>query len=129
MRPLPNPSPLTQPFWDAARDGHLVRQVCRACGKSFFSPQVACPGCLSEVWDWVPSSGRGEVYSRTVVHRAPSAGFEIPYVYAVIDLEEGWSMMANVIGCDTAEVAIGMPVTVTFVDLGSIVLPAFEPAR
>ena len=128
MRPLPTPSDLTRPFWDAAREHRLVRQVCRACGRNFFSPQIACPSCLSEAYDWVTSSGRGEVYSRTVVHRAPSPGFEVPYVFAIVELEEGWSMLANVIGCAVADATIGLPVRVTFVDVGATTLPAFEPA-
>jgi len=127
MRPLPTPSELTRPFWDAAREHRLVRQVCRDCRTSFFSPQIACPACLSEAYDWVPSSGRGEIYSCTVVHRAPSPGFDVPYVFAIVDLEDGWSMLANVVGCEVAEATIGLPVRVTFLDFDEITLPAFEP--
>ena len=59
----PKPSWLTQPFWDAANRHVLVRPVCTACGTNFFSPEVACPSCLSEAWTWEPSSGEGEIYS------------------------------------------------------------------
>jgi uncharacterized OB-fold protein len=127
-RPLPSPSELTQPFWDAAARGVLVRPVCDRCGASFFTPQVCCPSCLSEQWSWVQSAGRGAVYSATVCHRAPEPGFDVPYVLAIVDLDEGWDMLSNVVGCAPAEVAIGMRVRVAWESLGDgIVLPVFEP--
>src|SRR5438105_14741017 len=85
---------LTAPFWAAAAGRVLVRPVCADCGRNFFSPQIACPACLSENWSYLPSSGRGTVYSATVVHKAPSPDFDVPYRLAVVELEEGWSMLA-----------------------------------
>lgn len=105
-------SSLTAAFWDAARLGTLVRPVCSACGKNFFSPQIACPRCLSRQWTYEPSSGRGTVYSATVVHRAPYPGVTAPYRLAIIDLEEGWSMLATVDGDPQQPLAIGTPVQV-----------------
>jgi uncharacterized protein len=105
-------SPLTAGFWAAAREGTLVRPVCSACGKNFFSPQIACPRCLSQEWTYQPSSGRGTVYSATVVHRAPYPGVTAPYQLAIIDLEEGWSMLATVDGDPRRPLAIGTPVQV-----------------
>ncbi|MGQ0631203.1 MAG: Zn-ribbon domain-containing OB-fold protein [Sporichthyaceae bacterium] len=113
---------LTAPFWAAARSGVLVRPVCRDCGGSFFSPQIACPQCLSENWAYERSSGRGTVYSVTVVHKAPSPEFEVPYVLAVVDLDEGWSMLANLV--DSAP--IGTPVELTWIERGERALPAFR---
>lgn len=126
---MPEPSALTAGFWRAARDHVLVRPVCARCGRSHFTPQVACPHCLSTEWDYRPSSGRGSVYSFTVVHRPPGPGFDPPYVMAIVDLDDGWSMLTNVIGCDVHEVRIGQPVTVRFEDLTSnVALPVFVPA-
>ncbi|HEX5191965.1 MAG TPA: OB-fold domain-containing protein [Solirubrobacteraceae bacterium] len=105
-------SPLTAGFWDAAAHRTLVRPVCAACGKNFFSPQIACPRCLSEEWVYEPSSGRGTIYSATVVHRAPYPGVTAPYRLAIVDLEEGWSMLATVDGDPLAPLAIGTPVRV-----------------
>jgi uncharacterized OB-fold protein len=105
-------SSLTAEFWDAAREGKLVRPVCSACGTNFFSPQIACPNCLSQEWSYEPSSGRGTVYSATVVHRAPYPGVTAPYQLAIIDLEEGWSMLATVDGDPLAPLAIGTQVRV-----------------
>lgn len=116
---------LTAPFWAAAEQRVLVRPVCADCGRSFFSPQIACPACLSENWSYVPSSGRGTVYSATVVHKAPSPDFEVPYRLAVVELEEGWSMLANLIGT-AAPTASGVPVEVTWVERAGRTLPAFR---
>jgi uncharacterized OB-fold protein len=120
-------SDLTAPFWAAATGGVLVRPVCRSCGRNFFTPQVACPSCLSEDWDYTPSSGRGTVYSATVVHKAPSAGFEVPYSLAVVDLEEGWSMLANLLPTEDGGVAaIGDPVELVWIERDGRRLPAFR---
>jgi hypothetical protein len=67
------PSWLTKPFWDAAANSRLVFPRCSACLASFFSPQIACPSCLSEAWAWETSSGRGVIHSAATVHRPPDA--------------------------------------------------------
>lgn len=134
LRPRPDPSPLTEPFWAAARERRLVRPYCGACDQSFFTPQLACPRCLSTEWEYRESSGRGTVYSATVVHRAPYPGFTSPYHVAIVDLDEGWSMLSNLVGpavteCpDPAEpVPIGTPVVVDWLPLDErIVLPVFR---
>jgi hypothetical protein len=118
---------LTAEFWAAAARRELVRPVCADCGRSFFTPQVACPGCLSENWAYRVSSGRGAVYSATVVHRAPSPGFEVPFRLGVVDLEDGWSMLANLVdGPGERLPAIGAPVEVTWIERGGRTLPAFR---
>lgn len=125
-RPLPSPSALTQPFWDAARNGTLVRPVCNSCGLSFFTPQVICPGCLSADWTYQPSSGKGTVYSATVVHRPPSPDLTAPYEIAIIDLEEGWSMLANIHNDTTTTTPIGASVEVVWTRIDdSWIFPEF----
>jgi uncharacterized OB-fold protein len=129
-RPGPSPSDLTAPFWEHAARRELVRQRCDVCGSSFFTPKMACPFCLSVKWTWVPSAGQGSVYTYTVCHRAPAPGFDVPYVLAVVDLSEGWSMLTNIVGCDPVDVSIGMKVQVAWLELDpSTVLPVFEPRR
>jgi uncharacterized protein len=124
------PSSLTAEFWDAARDRTLVRPVCSDCGKNFFSPQIACPRCLSLQWTYQPSSGRGTVYSATVVHRAPYPGLTAPYRLAIIDLEEGWSMLATVDGDPHQPLAIGTPVQVGWSQtVDGQVIPMFSVVR
>jgi uncharacterized OB-fold protein len=128
-RPRPDPTALTRPLWDAAREHRLVRQVCDDCGRNVFTPQIACPACLSTALSWRESSGRGTVYSATVVHRAPYPGFTSPYHVAMVDLEEGWTMLSNVLGTGEHPVAIDTPVAVDWLQLDDeITLPVFRPA-
>ena len=108
------PSELTRPFWDAVRDGRLIVQRCSACEKTFFRPEVACPHCFSTEWRWVESSGRGTLYSFSIVQRAPSPAFKAPFIFAAIDMEEGWTMFSNVIGLEPGEAKIGMKLQVSF---------------
>jgi hypothetical protein len=127
-RALPVPSGLTSEFWEAARDHRLVRPVCSSCGRSHFTPQVACPHCLSTQWSYQPSCGTGAVYSHTTVHRPPGPGFDPPYVLAIVDVDDGWSLLTNIVDCPPEAVHIGQRVSVRFVDLGDRVsLPAFAP--
>lgn len=127
-RPLPRPSELTRPFWEAARDHRLVRPYCAACDGSFFPPALCCPGCLDEGWVWTASNGIGEVYSYTTVNRAPSPGFDTPYVIGVVDLEPGFSMMTNLVGDAAEHATVGMSVMVSWLDQGEITLPVFVVA-
>jgi hypothetical protein len=112
-RPRPRPSRLSQVFWDGTRQGLLLLQRCGECGRFRWTPQLACPACLSERFEWRPASGRGTLYSYTIVHRAvdPTA-FHVPYVLAVVRLEEGPHMLTNVVDCPPAALRIGMPLEV-----------------
>ncbi|MGE0742399.1 MAG: Zn-ribbon domain-containing OB-fold protein [Hyphomonadaceae bacterium] len=123
------PTELTQPFWDAARAGKLLVQHCRACARKFFRPEIACPHCRSREWDWVESNGRGKLYSFSVMHRSPSPAFKAPFIFAAIEMEEGWSLFSNLIGLDIDEAAIGMPVEVCFHAVSDdLTVPLFRPA-
>jgi len=129
-RPVPVPSELSEPFWDAARRGDLVVPYCPSCELRFFVPEPACPGCLASDWHYVASTGRGTVYSLTVVHRAPGPGFEAPFALAVIDLDDGATLLSHVDAGDPEAVAIGMRVRVDFRPLtDEITLPCFVPER
>jgi uncharacterized protein len=123
----PNPSSLSSPFWEAAAKGILVRPLCNRCNKSFFTPQIACTHCLSEDWRWEPSGGEGVIDSAVVVHRPPQAGIPVPYVLASVLLDEGWTMLSNVVHCDPHEATIGRRVRVVFDQrAGDQVIPCFE---
>jgi uncharacterized OB-fold protein len=126
-RPSPTPTALSAPFWEAAARDTLVRQVCGACGWNFFTPRLACPNCLSEAWSWEESSGQGTIYSFTVCHRQPVPGFTVPYVLAIVELDEGWAMLTNVVECEPADVHIGDPVEATWLSLADgLRLPVFR---
>lgn len=121
---------LTEPFWSAAAGRRLVRPVCDRCARSFFTPQAACPFCQSLEWTYRLSSGRGSVYTFTTVHRAPVPGRAVPYVVAIVDMEEGWQMLSNLVDCEPEAVAFGLPVEVTWSeDPAHGPLPVFRPAR
>lgn len=126
-RPLPHPSELTQPFWDATKEHKLVMQRCSKCKDWVWLPQLVCRRCLEDTLEWTPTSGRGTVYTYVVMHRATLPSFTAPYVIGVVELEEGARFFTNIVGCDPKDVKIGMPVEVAFSDQGSVSLPEFRP--
>lgn len=129
-RPLPSPNPLTAPYWDAAARGEFMLPRCAACGKFHFYPRATCPHCGADKLAWQAVSGKGEVYSFTIVQRAPSKGFEalVPYVVAVVALAEGPHLMTRLIDVPPDAVHIGMPVAVAFEPQDEQTrLPVFRP--
>jgi len=126
--PHPQPDDVTQPFWDGIAAGRLRLQRCRACGRHVFYPRAVCPHCTSGELEWVDASGRGSVYSFSVVHRAPP-GFaaDAPYAVALVDLDEGVRMMTRLVDVALDDLAIGQPVEV--VVEGDPALPYFRPAH
>jgi uncharacterized protein len=127
-RPVPVPTSLSRPFWEAARRGELMIPCCTMCGTRFFIPEPACPACMASEWEYEPSTGHGTVYSVTVVHRAPGPGFELPFALAVIDLDDGGTMLTHVVGIEPDEVSIGLRVQVHFQKYTEeITLPYFIP--
>jgi len=127
-RPLPEPSRLSKPFWDGCRVHHLVVPRCDECGTRFFGPEVVCPTCWSRSWRWVESPGTGTVYSFSVVYRPGHPSLEVPYVLASVDLDDGWTMLTNIVDCPPEEVRIGAAVGVRFEDVtDEISLPMFAP--
>ncbi len=129
-----NDNELTTPFWEACARGILVRPVCDACGTNFFTPSLVCPACQSTEWAYQPSSGLGRVYSYTTVHRGPDSTWEVPYVLAIIDMSEGWTMLSQLVITPPDEASprdvIGLDVKVVFVPENRPphrVLPMFTP--
>ena len=116
MKPLPQPNPTTRHFWAGCAAGRFEIQSCRRCGHRQFPPRLACAACHGTELEWQNSSGRGTVYSYTVVHRAPLEAFkaDVPYVLAIIELEEGARAMMNVRDVDPAAMQIGLPVEIFF---------------
>jgi uncharacterized OB-fold protein len=130
-KPLPHVDEESRGFWEALARHELYFQRCRACGTKRFYPRALCPACLSSATEWVRASGRGTVYSFTVTYQNQAPGFreELPYVLAIVELEEGVRMMTNVVGCAPEAVRVGMPVEVVFEDVTpEVTLPKFRPA-
>jgi uncharacterized protein len=129
-RPLPRPTDLSRPFWDAAKQHELCVQQCTSCRKHVFYPRYSCPHCGARELEWVRVSGRATVYSYTVARRPTHAAFadRVPYVIAIVELDEGPRMTTNVVGCPPDDVHIGMAVQTSFEDVDDeITLVNFEP--
>ena len=130
-KPLPSVVGETRPYWDSCRRGELVIQRCDKCSEYQFYPRGICANCWSNDIKWVRASGRGTVWTYTVTYQNRTQGFtqEIPYVLALVELEEGVRMFSNIVECNPREVTIGMPVEVTFVQATDrISVPYFKPA-
>jgi uncharacterized OB-fold protein len=130
-KPLPHPTPLSRPFWDGTKVRELRLQRCRACGAYRFPPVVLCRECLAEDHEWVATSGSGTVYSFVIQHRPATPAFigDLPYVVAIVELDEGPLMLTNLVDCAHADIEVGMRVEVTFVDASDdITLYPFKPA-
>ena len=125
--PVPHASgQLSLPFWQGCQSGELRYQHCEACGVPNFPPTEHCRQCLSAELRWERSSGLGEIYSWTVVHRPVTAEFEPPYAPAIVTLDEGYQMLTNIVGVVPEDLAIGMRVQVQFHAVGGeVTLPYF----
>lgn len=129
LKPLPKPSPTSRPYWEAARRHELQLQHCGACGGYIYYPRPRCPNCMSDNLKWERVSGRGKLYSYTVVRRASTRSFaDAPYVLAIVELDEGPRMTTNLIA-PPDQLKIGMPVAVHFDDVTpEHTLVKFKPA-
>jgi uncharacterized OB-fold protein len=106
--PAPNPAPETQAFWDAAARGKFLIRRCTACGRAHWYPRSTCPFCWGDT-EWVEATGRGRIYSYSVMRRAPE-----PYAIAYVTLEEGPTMLTNLVDCDFGALAVGQQVRLKF---------------
>ena len=122
--PAPQVNPETQPFWDAAAQGTLMFKKCRSCGQAHHYPRALCPFCFSDQTEWLAASGRGTIYSYSVMRRVPA-----PYAIAYVTLEEGPTMMTNIVDCDLDAIRVGQMVKVAFKPTdGGPPVPMFTPA-
>ncbi|MBV8951438.1 MAG: Zn-ribbon domain-containing OB-fold protein [Actinobacteria bacterium] len=128
---LPAPDNETRPFWDAAREHTLLIQRCGACGRHQFYPRPFCKVCWSDEVEWVEASGRGTLYTWSVVHvnDLPPFPDRVPYVAAIVELDEGPRMMTNIVDCELDALRAGLPVEVTFRPAtDEITIPVFRPS-
>ena len=128
-RPLPALDPTSEPFWRAADRGELVIQRCPACGARQFYPRPLCVACGGTP-EWEVASGRGVVYTYTVVRQFGGEPFrsELPYVVAMVELDEGVRMLGNVTDCDPEQVHVGLEVEAwAWAAEGGIAVPFWRP--
>jgi len=127
-RPRPAISDDTRFFWEGASGKELLVQRCTSCATLRHPPRPMCANCRSLEWEPAPMSGRGSVYSFVVHHHPPVPGFDLPFVVALVELEEGVRMVSNLTGVTPEEVSIGMPVEAEFVPVDDeLTLPLFAP--
>lgn len=130
-KPLPVADPGTEFFWSEARQRRLTIPRCLDCGRHHFYPRALCPHCHSERLEWARISGRGTIYSYTIVRRAPGPAYaaDIPYAVVLIELAEGPRMLSSLVTPDVEGVRVGDAVEVVFDAVtDEITLPRFRPA-
>lgn len=123
FRSLTAAAPEIRPFWEAARRGKLLLAHCTACDRPHWFPRVVCPLCSSCDIEWREASGRGTVYSVSVARRATP-----PYALAYVTLDEGPTMLTNIVDCDVDGIVIGQKVKVVFMERAdALPAPMFTP--
>lgn len=117
-------NPENQAFWAATKAGKFLLKHCKACGTAHYYPRATCPYCRSAETEWKDSSGRGVIYSFTIMRRAA-----VPFIVAYVTLEEGPTIFTNLIECDAEKLAIGGRVTAAYLaGEDGLVRPVFKPA-
>ncbi len=118
----------SRPYWEGLANGELRIQRCKTCAQAIFYPRAMCPHCHSDQLEWIVASGKGTIYTYTVAHQAfgPFAA-DVPFVVALVELEEGVRMMSRVVDAPSERVTIGAAVSVTFESIGDeLTLPYFR---
>lgn len=131
-RPLPLITELSKRFYDGCREGKLQYQQCKECKEVVFFPKAHCSNCMSSDLDWKTSSGRGKIYSFTVTYDAAPPEFMpyVPFVLAIVNMDEGFSILSNIEECDFEDLQCDMPVVVKFDPITpEVTLPKFIPAN
>jgi uncharacterized protein len=126
MRKIPAPRvlPETQAYWTAADQGRLLVKRCNACGQAHHYPRDICPFCLSDDTAWTDARGTGTLYSYSTMGQGDAA-----YTLAYVTLDEGPTLLTNVVDCDPAQLRVGQPVRVVFRSSeGGHAVPMFTPA-
>lgn len=119
-KPTPRPTAETREFWEACNRSELLYQRCVGCGVVQSYPRAVCTGCHGGDLEYLPSAKRGRIATYTIVHRAPTAAFkaDVPYALALVDLDEGFRLMMNVVDCEPERLEIGMAVRIVFEQRG-----------
>lgn len=121
----------TRTYWEGTKDNKLFIQYCSHCENYQFYPRIICKNCMMDV-EWVEASGKGTIYSYTILERAYNKLFtgKEPYVVGLIELEEGPRMMSNIVNVDIDEVEIGMEVSAVYnQEFDEYKLIQFEPVN
>lgn len=127
-RPLPHPTAETRPFWEGCAEGRLRYQQCARCASVQLIPRSLCSACQASELAWKESAALGRILSFTTVHRAPTPAFreEVPYVIAIVDIDEGFRLMVNVKDGARQPLAIGQPLRIGWREVEGVALPQGE---
>ncbi len=131
IKPLPQPTAWSRPFWEGTRQQKFLLKKCRSCGNIDYPPYLFCTDCSSEESEWVEASGKGTLYAFAVNTFGVPIPFieDMPYVTALIDLPEGPRITSNVVSCDPKDLENGMALEVVFEQASpEITLPKWKPA-
>ncbi len=128
--PQPLADATTLPWWQAAAEHRLVVQACAACKATRLPPAPICPECRCDESDWLEVPGRGTVYTYTTVHRPIAASQALPFVIAVIALDDagGVRIISNLVGIEPETIEVGLRVEVVWEDMSAeLAIPRFRP--
>jgi uncharacterized OB-fold protein len=127
--PYSEPTPVSAPYWAAAARGELLFQVCAFCATVNAPPTEVCRECQLAGLRWEVSSGRAVLYSWTVVHRPVTPAFVTPYAPAIVDVDEGFQLVTNIVGTSADDIRAGMRLQIEFHNVhGHLYLPYARPA-
>lgn len=129
-KPVPKPTPETQPFWAGCAQGELRLQHCNTCGHAQYPPRKLCSGCFGQDVEWRRASGRGKIrsWSTVVAPGAPGFEAEVPFVSVLVTLDEGPTMLSVLRDCEAADITFDLPVEVIFEQRSDdVFVPYFKP--
>ena len=132
-KPLPRPlsTELSKPFWDGAKRHELMMPRCKKCDYTFFYPREECPRCLENDLEVVQVSGKGRLHGFTIVRQPVNPAFreDVPYAYAVVQLDEGPRMISNIVDCEIDDLKVDMPLVAVYDEVSpEWTLVKFKPA-
>jgi uncharacterized OB-fold protein len=131
-KPLPLITGLSKIFWDGCKQNKLLYQQCGDCGEIVFFPKMFCSNCMSHNLKWKESKGRGRIYQYTITYDFAPMEFmaDVPYVLAIIDMQEGFRIMSNIVECEFDKLHSDMEVEVVFDRVTpEITLHKFRPVK
>ena len=131
-KPLPLITKLSKVFYDGCKENKLLYQQCKDCGEVVFFPKELCSNCMSRNLEWIESQGKGKIYTFTVTYAGapPEFSADGPYALAIIEMDEGFRLMSNIVDCEFKQLTCDMPVEVVFDPVTpEITLPKFRPVQ
>ncbi|MGD0855681.1 MAG: Zn-ribbon domain-containing OB-fold protein [Dehalococcoidia bacterium] len=129
-KPLPLINKLSKVFWDGCKEKKLLYQKCKDCGQVNFFPKIVCMNCMGRNLEWKESKGKGHIHCFTVTYDAAPMEFmsSVPFAIGIINLDEGFSMLSNIVDCDYEKLKSEMPVEIVFDPVtAEVTLPKFRP--